>query len=201
LCTWADVLTAFGNTSAASFLRLVPKQEAPTHICWSDMNRSALILVPLGWNNIGILADQINPREPAPKDDPCQTGELRTPDGSALIHLLLTGVTRVAEWALKNSGTLATARERYIKAGGLDEDAAAKFPRLPRSCAEAATLLEEKRDFFERDGLFPKRIVDYVLILLRREQDEKLAKELHELGPQQRQRAMRKVMHRDPHRH
>ena len=201
LCTYADVLTAFGNTTAASFLRLVPKQEAPTHICWSDMNRSALIRVPLGWNNVGTLADQINPREPAPKEDPCQTVELRTPDGSALIHLLLTGVTRVAEWALKDSGTLQTARERYIKAGGLDEDAAAMLPRLPRSCAEAATLLEEKREFFERDGLFPRRIVDYVLRLLRLEQDEKLAKELHELGPQQRQRAMRKVMHRDPHRH
>lgn len=202
LCTHADVLTAFGNTTAASFLRLVPNQEAPTHICWSDMNRSALIRVPLGWNNVGTLADRINPREPAPHAEPCQTVELRTPDGSALIHLLLAGITRVAESALLDSGTLITAKDRYITAAGLqDEQVADTLPILPRSCAEAAALLEQKREFFERDGLFPSRIVDYVLKLLRSEQDDRLAKDLHELGPQQRARTMRKVMHRDPHRH
>mgnify|MGYP001619022132 FL=1 len=32
LCTYANSLTAFGNTTAASYLRLVPNQEAPTRI-------------------------------------------------------------------------------------------------------------------------------------------------------------------------
>jgi glutamine synthetase len=202
LCTYADLLTAFGNTTAASFLRLVPNQEAPTRICWSDMNRSALIRVPLGWNNVGTLADQINPREAAPGDDPCQTVELRTPDGSALIHLLLAGITKVAEWGLCSADTLATAKDRYITAAGMkDEEITGTLPQLPRSCAEAAALLEDERDFFEADGLFPTRIIDYVTKLLRQEQDERLAKELRELGPQQRAKAMRKVMHRDPHRH
>ncbi|MCB9087456.1 MAG: hypothetical protein H6628_03995 [Calditrichae bacterium] len=40
------LLTAFGNTTSSAYLRLVPNQEAPTHICWSDLNRSALIRVP-----------------------------------------------------------------------------------------------------------------------------------------------------------
>ncbi len=202
LCTYADVLTAFGNTTAASFLRLVPDQEAPTHICWSDMNRSALIRVPLGWNNVGNLADQINPPAPPPSLEPCQTVELRTPDGSALIHLLLAGVVRVAEWGLNDDGTLNTAKERYLTAAGLnDDDVATRLPQLPRSCAEAATLLEQKREFFESEGLFPAKIIDHVVRLLRHEEDGRLGKDLRELGPQQRALAMRKVMHRDLHRH
>jgi glutamine synthetase len=202
LCNYADVLAAFGNTTAASFLRLVPNQEAPTHICWSDMNRSALIRVPLGWNNVSNLADEINPREAPLADEPCQTVELRTPDGSALIHLLLAGIVEVAEWALKNPSALLTAKDRYITAAGMkNEEITDALPRLPHSCAEAATLLEVKREFFEEDGLFPSRIVDYVIGLLRQEQDERLAKELRELGPQQRAKTMRKIMHRDPHRH
>ena len=44
LVYYASTLSAFGNTVASSFLRLVPNQEAPTRICWSDNNRSALIL-------------------------------------------------------------------------------------------------------------------------------------------------------------
>ena len=50
LVDYASTLSAFGNTVASSFLRLVPNQEAPTRICWSHNNRSALIRVPLGWS-------------------------------------------------------------------------------------------------------------------------------------------------------
>ncbi|MGZ4787750.1 MAG: glutamine synthetase beta-grasp domain-containing protein [Terriglobales bacterium] len=203
LCTHADVLVAFGNTTASSYLRLVPNQEAPTRICWSDMNRSALIRVPLGWNNVGRLADRVNPPEGAPAQlDSCQTVELRTPDGSAHIHLLLAGITTVAEAALSNENSLTTASERYVTASGLkDEQITSKLQPLPHSCAEAARLLEEKRDFFERDGLFPSAVVDYILKLLRDEKDERLAKDLRELGPQQRSRFMRQIMHRHLHRH
>ncbi|MDR2413407.1 MAG: glutamine synthetase family protein, partial [Odoribacteraceae bacterium] len=45
----APALTAFGNTNPASYLRLVPHQEAPTTVCWGDRNRSVLVRVPLGW--------------------------------------------------------------------------------------------------------------------------------------------------------
>ena len=61
LCTYADSLTAFGNTVSSAYLRLVPDQEAPTRICWSDLNRSAMIRVPLGWSRLRNLADVINP--------------------------------------------------------------------------------------------------------------------------------------------
>ena len=203
LCNYADVLVAFGNTTACSYLRLVPNQEAPTRICWSDMNRSALIRVPLGWNNVGLLADHVNPHEPgAAHLDSCQTVELRTPDGSAQIHLLLAAITAVVEAGLIDETSLATAQDRYVTASGLkDEQVTARLQSLPHSCAEAARLLEQKRDFFERDRLFPSAVIDYVLKLLRDEKDERLAKDLRELGPQQRARFMRQIMHRDLHRH
>ena len=35
-------LTAFGSTVAASYLRLVPGQEAPTRVCWGMRNRASL---------------------------------------------------------------------------------------------------------------------------------------------------------------
>jgi len=203
LCSYADVLVAFGNTTASSYLRLVPKQEAPTRICWSDMNRSALIRVPLGWNNVGILADQVNPHEPGPSyTDSCQTVELRTPDGSAQIHLLLAAIAAVAEAGLTGADTVQTARNRYVTASGIkDEQVTLKLQPLPHSCAEAARLLEQRRAFFERDELFPAAVIEYVLNLLRAEKDEHLAKELRELGPQQRAKFMRQIMHRDLHRH
>lgn len=104
LCEHADSLTAFGNTVAPSYLRLVPHQEAPVKICWSDMNRSALIRVPLGWRIGGNLASTINPKQKSKVDESNskQTVELRSPDGSANSHLLLAGITMAAEWGLTN---------------------------------------------------------------------------------------------------
>lgn len=203
LCNYADVLTAFGNTMASSFLRLVPDQEAPTRICWSDMNRSALVRVPLAWANTGNLADKVNPpsRELSPAE-PRQTVELRTPDGSALVHLLLAAITSVADAACHDDYSLDIARDRYVTAAGLkDENITANLPRLPRSCAEAAALLESKRTFFEANGVFPPAIINHVLRLLRKEEDNTLARDLRELDAQQRTQLMRTIMHRDLHRH
>lgn len=42
----AQAITAFGNTVPTSYFRLVPKQEAPTNVCWGDRNRSVLVRVP-----------------------------------------------------------------------------------------------------------------------------------------------------------
>ena len=63
LCRYASTLSAFGNMTAASFLRLVPHQEAPTTVCWGYSNRSALIRVPLGWRNLDNLAMMVNPQQ------------------------------------------------------------------------------------------------------------------------------------------
>jgi glutamine synthetase len=202
LCHHAEVLTAFGNTMAASYLRLVPNQEAPTRICWSDMNRSALIRVPLAWSRAASLANQVNPPSPPLEKVSRQTVELRTPDGSALVHLLLSAITRIADEAFDDPTSAETARKRYVTAAGLkDQRVASTFPQLPGSCAEAASLLQRRRMLFEKEGMFPREIIDYVLNLLRGEDDSHMARELWELGASDRDRAVRQLLHRDLHRH
>ena len=156
----AASLTAFGNTVPVSFLRLVPHQEAPTAICWGDRNRSVLVRVPLGWQNLDDrMFRDANPVEPAvgglPSDS--QTVELRSPDGSAAVHLLLAGVTVAARIGLTDSAMLEYANERYVsgdasKLSGLDQ--------LPVSCAEAAGRLLAQRESYEALGVFPSSLID-----------------------------------------
>ncbi|RKZ09732.1 glutamine synthetase, partial [bacterium] len=107
IVTFARSLSVFGNTVASSYLRLVPNQEAPTKICWSDLNRSALIRVPLGWHGMDNLASKINPQEKAEYhfSDGRQTVELRSADGSAWVHALLTGVCQAARHGFKDKNS------------------------------------------------------------------------------------------------
>ena len=156
----AASLTAFGNTVPVSFLRLVPHQEAPTSICWGDRNRSVLVRVPLGWQNLDDrMFRDANPAEPAVGELPSdsQTVELRSPDGSAAVHLLLAGVTVAARIGLSDPAMLEYAKARYVsgdasKLTGLDQ--------LPVSCAEAAGRLLAQRESYEALGVFPPGLID-----------------------------------------
>ncbi|NLA28812.1 MAG: glutamine synthetase [Propionibacterium sp.] len=157
---FAPSLTAFGNTVPTSFLRLVPNQEAPTSVCWGDRNRSALVRVPLGWQDLDDrMFRDANPNEPPVGELPndAQTIELRSPDGSANIHLLLAGMTVAAREGLTEEGMLEYAQKRYVlgdasKVGGLDQ--------LPTSCYEAAERLLEMRELYEKDEVFPRGLID-----------------------------------------
>ncbi|MGB6864358.1 MAG: glutamine synthetase, partial [Candidatus Aminicenantaceae bacterium] len=204
LCEYADTLTAFGNTVASSYLRLVPKQEAPTRIFWSDSNRSALIRVPLAWSDVKDLAKAINPQEESDIDDlrTKQTVELRSPDGSALVHLLLAGVVMAAEWGIGDDRSLELAEKLYGAVDiSQDKKTMDSFPKLPSSCVESSRLLAEKRDLYEKDGIFPVSIIDYVIGLLKNENDADLSRKLAKLSGADYLREVRKVMHHDLHRH
>lgn len=211
LCAYADSLTAFGNTVSSAYLRLVPHQEAPTRICWSDLNRSALIRVPLGWANLLHPAKRINPRETAAFSgvQSRQTVELRSPDGSAIIHLLLAGIVMAADWAFREDDSLfkkdlplELADKFYIQ-GNIFTDQALlrRLPPLPRSCVESSRILLEKRELYERDGVFPPGVIDYVARMLRSENDEGMNKRLADLPADDRLRETRRIMHKDLHRH
>ena len=104
----SKALTAFGNTIPTSYLRLVPHQEAPTNICWGDRNRSVLIRVPLGWNGAMNMIKDANPCDQTEYSDmpPKQTVELRSPDGSADIYKLFTGLIVAIEHGLEMPGAL-----------------------------------------------------------------------------------------------
>ncbi|MFW6128948.1 MAG: glutamine synthetase beta-grasp domain-containing protein [Candidatus Aminicenantaceae bacterium] len=204
LCRYASSLTAFGNLSASSYLRLVPNQEAPTRICWSDMNRNVLIRVPLGWTNVRKLAGILNPslNNNEESSESRQTIELRSPDGSALIHLILAGIALAAEWGFSNSESLSIAQEHYLKGTiGNHKKHHKNFPSLPSSCIESSQVLLNKRQYYEREDIFPARVIDYIVRLLQNENDEVINKKLRQLPEDSRLHEFRKIMHRDLHKH
>lgn len=204
LCTYADSLTAFGNTVSSAYLRLVPNQEAPTRICWSDMNRSAMIRVPLGWAKVSNLARRLNPQqeEPLVDGEGRQTVELRSPDGSALVHLLFAGITLAADWGMNNEDALKLAEKLYVS-GNIFHDSKllATLPALPTSCVESSRILLQKRSMYERAGVFPPSIIDYIARMLLSENDEQMNQKLVDLPADDRLHETRKIMHKDLHRH
>jgi len=195
LCEYADSLTGFGNMSASSYLRLVPNQEAPTQICWSDLNRSALIRVPLGWEGINDLAQRINPREQGTDaSESRQTVELRSADGTALVHPLLAGIVMAADWAFQSDRSLELAQKLYagpeaFKSGDVQEN----YPSLPANCLESREILLKKRELYEHDGIFPPGVIDYVASLL--ESEGKNQFDVNRIED------LEKIMHRDLHKH
>jgi len=170
-------LTAFGNMVPTSFLRLVPHQEAPTSICWGDRNRSVLVRVPLGWLGVSDMVKIANPKEPENDTDymNSQTVELRNPDGSANVHLLLAGMTVAATKGLEHPESLKIADKLYIK-----KDASKKknLEQLPASCNEAAECLERDRHFYEKDDVFPPKIIDGIIKELTNYKDKDLSEKL-----------------------
>lgn len=153
-------LPAFGNPSKASFQRLVPHQEAPTSLCWSFSNRSALVRVPLGWQHTPQFAHK-------------QTFEWRASDGMADIYLLMAALCCAARHGFETDGTLEVAKKTYVDLGVNIHDAKNKelhdsLQQLPASCAEAADELEKSRHIYTSKGVFSDSLVDYQIDYLKK---------------------------------
>ena len=174
----AGSLTAFGNTNPTSYFRLVPHQEAPTNICWGDRNRSAMVRVPLGWSrSAGNMMAAANPLEKNDKVDFThkQTIELRTPDGSANVYLLLAGMAVAARHGFEMQDAVQYAKDRYVSVNIFEhEDVLAKLDVLPDSCAASADLLEKDRALYEQDGIFAPQLIDGIIKELRAFDDRTL---------------------------
>ncbi len=180
----SKALTAFGNTIPTSYLRLVPHQEAPTNICWGDRNRSVLIRVPLGWNGAMNMIKDANPFDPAEYDEmPLkQTVELRSPDGSADIYKLFAGLIVAIEHGLELPNALEMAEHLYVSYNIFTEPEKKKRKKLeslPASCWESAECLQVKRDYFEKDGVFPKEVIDNIITRLKSYKDKDLSERLY----------------------
>lgn len=202
LCHYADSLTAFGNTTSSAYLRLVPNQEAPVRICWSELNRSAMIRVPLGWPKNTDLSSKINDQNDPKYIDPVgrQTIELRSPDGSANTHLLLAGITMAAEWGLTTDDSINVANKLHVT-GNIFDKKRTEFPALPRSCSESASVLISNQDKYIRNNIFPPEMIEYVTSILNNENDKDINKYLADLPADDRLHETRKIMHKDLHRH
>jgi len=176
----ADALTAFGNTIPTSYLRLVPNQEAPTKICWGDRNRSALVRVPLGWTGKQNMAAIANPeiKVTGKNGDSRQTFEFRVPDGSANIHLILAGLIVASLHGIEMPNALTLADQLYVEGNIFRNIPNQQLQQLPASCVESADRLKSKREIFEKNGIFPERLIDYTIQTLSAFQDKNLSKEL-----------------------
>ncbi len=205
LSQYARTLTAFGNTVSSAYLRLVPNQEAPTRVCWSESNRSAMIRVPLGWANTSNLAKQVNPQQTADfvEESGRQTVELRSPDGSAIVHLLLAGIAMAANWGLTHPDEAGALADDLHVTGNIFRDKAAlnRLQPLPSSCVASAAALREQRGLYEVDGVFPPSMIEYVARLLEEEDDADMNHDLADLPADDRLHRTRAIMHKDLHRH
>ncbi len=203
LCHYATSISAFGNMVSASYLRLVPHQEAPTKVCWSAMNRSALVRVPLGWNNVCNLTNIVNPKQPdiSKTIDSRQTVELRSPDGSCNSHLLLAAIASAVNWGLTNGKeSLANAKNSHVVGNIHDSQVCSDLPELPTSCEESAEILLQHRDLYEESGMFPANVISYIASVLKNENDAELNKRLMSLPDEEKLQESRRIMHRDIHR-
>ncbi|MBO4671841.1 MAG: glutamine synthetase [Bacteroidales bacterium] len=167
-------LTAFGNPSPQSFMRLVPNQEAPTTLCWSHSNRSALVRVPLGWTSRVDMAAQCNPGEAAVQRDFSDkaTFEWRASDATANVYLLMAALCCAARRGFEMPDALEVARRTYVGLG-VDIHAFANealkdsLEQLPASCEAAAEALKADREIYSSEGVFSDSMLDYLIRTLK----------------------------------
>jgi len=178
-------LPAFGNPHPLSFMRLVPHQEAPTSLCWSFSNRSALVRVPLGWTKKMDMAAICNPAEKRNDRDfsDKQTFEWRASDGFADTYLLLAALCCAARHGFENEEALSVAEKTYVGLGVNIHDASNQalqqsLEQLPGNCSEAADELEKDRIIYTSLGVFSDAIIDYLVKYLMSFDDVNLRAEL-----------------------
>ena len=175
----APSITAFGNMNPTSYLRLVPHQEAPTNVCWGDRNRSVLVRVPLGWSVKADMCRAANPKEAASTYDTRQkqTVEMRSPDASANVYLLMAALCVACRHGLSMKDGLKIADATYVNVN-IHRAENAKLLKtlatLPDSCAASADVLERQRAIYEENGVFSKAMIDGIIALLRAFDDRTL---------------------------
>lgn len=179
----APAITAFGNTNPTSYFRLVPHQEAPTNVCWGDRNRSVLVRVPLGWTAKKDMCSQVNPLEESVLCDMSekQTVEMRSPDGSADVYLLMAGLAVACRYGFELSDALDIAQNTYVNVNIHKEenkDKLSGLEQLPASCAASATELNRSRNVFEAYDVFSPGMIDGIIRNLKRYDDASLREKL-----------------------
>ncbi len=177
----APSITAFGNVNPTSYLRLVPHQEAPTNVCWGDRNRSVLVRVPLGWAGRTDMCSQANPLEKAAAagTQEKQTVEIRSPDASANVYLLLAGLAVALRHGLekKEKDALALAAKTYVNVNIHKAENAkllASLATLPDSCWASADRLLAQRKVYEAKGVFSPATIDGIAKMLKGFDDKTL---------------------------
>ena len=99
-----------------------------------------------------------------------QTVEMRSPDGSANVHLLLAGLAVAARTGFELPDALDIARKTYVNVNIHKEEHKAlleNLSTLPDSCAASAACLEQQRAYYEKEGVFSPAMIDGIIAGLR----------------------------------
>ena len=111
-----------------------------------------------------------------------QTVELRSPDGSADIYKLLSGLVMAASHGLSMKKSLELAKRLYVDVNIFEmqhSDRLNELDCLPDSCWNSATALEKYRSYFQKDNIFPASVITHVIEKLRSYKDDKLSERLY----------------------
>ena len=179
----APSITAFGNTNPTSYFRLVPHQEAPTNICWGDRNRSVLVRVPLGWAANSDMCRTANPLESESRYDTSQkqTVEMRSPDGSADLYQLISGLAVACRHGFEMENALEIAEKTYVNVNihqKENEEKLKALAQLPDCCEASADCLERQREVFEKYNVFSPAMIDGIIRKLRSYNDRTLRQDI-----------------------
>jgi glutamine synthetase len=101
--------------------------------------------------------------------------ELRSPDGSANIHLLLAGMAVAGRYGLECPDALKLAAELYVKA---DATRVEGLKQLPASCSQSADCLARDRARYQDGGVFPSGLIDSIIGNLKAFDDFNLSEKL-----------------------
>lgn len=145
-------LMAFGNTESSSFVRLTQGKEAPNTVTWGQFNRKVLIRLP------------VVTRDPSGRIVTPPTIEFRLPDGSSNPHILLAGIAQCLVSG-KTDPDLDGLLERTHATGASVDVVGAE--RVPRDFDEVATMLGRHRAVLEAGSVFPTRVIDRFITVLR----------------------------------
>ena len=129
------------------------------------------------------MVREVNPQDDSPQYQGIskQTIEIRSPDGSADIYHLFAGLILAALHGLEMPDGLEKAESLYVDVNifkAENRQRLAMLEKLPDCCYGSAALLERKRSFFERDGVFPARTIDSFIQRLRAFNDQGLSERL-----------------------
>ena len=175
----APSITAFGNMNPTSYLRLVPHQEAPTNVCWGDRNRSVLVRVPLGWSGKKDMCRAANPKEKSSLYDTRskQTVEMRSPDASADVYLLMAALCVACRYGFSLKDGLKVAESTYVNVNihnKENEKILSTLATLPDSCWASADTLIKQRAVYEEEGVFSPSMIDGIVRTLKAFDDRDL---------------------------
>ena len=131
-------MTAVTNQWVNSYKRLIPGYEAPVYICWAQMNRSALVRVPMY----------------KPGKEKATRVEFRSPDPAANPYLAFSVMLRAGLEGMEKKYRLPKAAEDNIYRMTEKERDTAGIESLPEDLYEAIKLTEKSK--LVRDALGEK---------------------------------------------